>query len=245
MRPLLLILALLAASPIIRTATAQTSLAPPGPPNGSMLAPLMPDRLPAPTPLPPTTFVPPPPISTNLPAPAPRPPSEPGLAPAGTITAVPLPPPSAAPQASPSVAIAPTPLAPPGAPIPLALPPLSSPPAFGNPGKSAGQPGPAAPTIVAKLPTPALSDEASPADFLRAARGALAAGRNGEARSALEMAQTRLLSRVVDAGKESVPSQNLAVTQISEAINALAANDRMTCLRYIAFASQTIGSPLD
>jgi hypothetical protein len=59
------------------------------------------------------------------------------------------------------------------------------------------------------------------------------------------MAQTRLLSRVVDAGKESVPSQNLAVTQISEAINALAANDRMTCLRYIAFASQTIGSPLD
>jgi hypothetical protein len=95
------------------------------------------------------------------------------------------------------------------------------------------------------LPTPPLSPEASPADFLRAARGALAAGRNGEARSALEMAQTRLLDRSVDAGQESVPSQNLAVTQISRAIDALAANDRMTSMRYIEFASQTIGSPLD
>jgi hypothetical protein len=90
-----------------------------------------------------------------------------------------------------------------------------------------------------------LSPEASPADFLRAARGALAAGRNGEARSALEMAQTRLLDRSVDAGQESVPSHDLAVKQISEAIEALADNDRMTCLRYIEFASRTIGSPLD
>ena len=138
-----------------------------------------------------------------------------------------------------------TPLAPPGAPIPLSLPPLSSPPAFAKPGTPAAQPGRAPPTIVAKLPTPTLSGDASPGDFLRAARGALAAGRNGEARSALEMAQTRLLSREVDAGKESIPSKNLAVTQISEAIGALAANDRMACLRYIEFASHTIGSPLD
>jgi hypothetical protein len=104
---------------------------------------------------------------------------------------------------------------------------------------------PNGPVASTKLPTPALSPEASPADFLRAARGALAAGRNGEARSALEMAQTRLLDRVVDAGKEQIPSNNLAVKQISEAINALVSNDRMTCLRYIEFASQTIGSPLN
>jgi hypothetical protein len=104
---------------------------------------------------------------------------------------------------------------------------------------------PAGPIISARLPTPPLSPEASPADFLRAARGALAAGRNGEARSALEMAQTRLLDRSVDAGEDSVPSKNLAVTQISEAIDALVSNDRMTCLRYIEFASRTIGSPLD
>jgi hypothetical protein len=122
---------------------------------------------------------------------------------------------------------------------------LSSPPAFAKPATPEAKPGSVPSSIVAKLPTPALSDEASPGDFLRAARGALAAGRNGEARSALEMAQTRLLSREVDAGKESIPSKNLAVTQISEAISALAANDRMACLRYIEFASRTIGSPLD
>ena len=104
---------------------------------------------------------------------------------------------------------------------------------------------PAAAIMSNKLPTPALSPEATSADFLRAARGALAAGRNGEARSALEMAQTRLLDRVVDAGKEQEPSHDLAVNQISEAINSLVANDRMTCLHYIEFASRTLGSPLD
>ncbi len=49
----------------------------------------------------------------------------------------------------------------------------------------------------------------------------------------------------MDAGKENLPSHNLAVRQISEAINALLSNDRMTCLRYIEFASRTIGSPLE
>jgi len=249
MRLLFPILALLVLTLNNRTAAAQTSLAPPDPANGSVLAPLMPDRLPAPTPIAPAPVAPAPypPVSAALPAPTPLPPEAiPSPTPeAGTIIAVPLPPPGAAPPSPPAVAGAPTPLAPPGAPIPLSLPPLSSPPAFAKPGTPAAQPGRAPPTIVAKLPTPTLSGDASPGDFLRAARGALAAGRNGEARSALEMAQTRLLSREVDAGKESIPSKNLAVTQISEAIGALAANDRMACLRYIEFASHTIGSPLD
>lgn len=96
-----------------------------------------------------------------------------------------------------------------------------------------------------RLPTPALSPEAGPADFLRAARSALLAGRAGEARSALEMAQTRLLSRVIDAGKEREPSDDLAVKQIAEALGALNANDRMNCVRFIEFASRTIGSPLN
>ena len=126
-------------------------------------------------------------------------------------------------------------------PTPLALPPSATAANAGAPAETS----PATPMVAAKLPMPPLSPEASPADFLRAARGALAAGRNDEARSALEMAQTRLLDRSVNAGKASVPDHNLAVKQISEAINALAVNDRMACLRYIEFASQTIGSPLD
>jgi len=128
------------------------------------------------------------------------------------------------------------------APIPLTLPPLTPAEVSAKPGAT---PAKSMAVPLANLPMPALSPEASPADFLRAARGALAAGRNGEARSALEMAQTRLLDRVVDAGKEQIPSNDLAVKQITDAITALAANDRMTCLRYIEFASQTIGSPLD
>src|SRR5262249_39287749 len=53
-------------------------------------------------------------------------------------------------------------------------------------------PAPSGPRVVATLPVPGLSDEAAPTDFLKAARGAVAAGRTGEARSSLEMAQTRL-----------------------------------------------------
>jgi hypothetical protein len=164
----------------------------------------------------------------SLPPPTPVMPDGPPAPEPGTITSVPLPPPDPAPMPA---ASAPIPLSP----TPLALPRLT--PTETNP--------PSAPIVSARLPTPPLSAEASPADFLRAARGALAAGRNGEARSALEMAQTRLLDRSVDAGTESVPSDNLAVKQITEAIDALATNDRMACLRYIEFASRTIGSPLD
>jgi hypothetical protein len=210
----------------------------------SVLAPRMPQSLPAPTPIVPDSGEPSVPPQSFTPTPTP-------VAPApeqGTVTAVPLPPPGA--PSRPAVTdstVAGSPFV--GAPISLAPPrparpqpepnPLSAKPA------AAGAKLMVAPLASNNLPTPALSPEASPAEFLRAARGALAAGRNGEARSALEMAQTRLLHRVVDAGKEQEPSNDIAVKQISEAIGALASNDRMTCLRYIEFASQTLGSPLD
>jgi hypothetical protein len=233
-------------------------------PDTSVFAPRALDALPPPTPVAPAAMplVVQPPRTFAPPSPAPD---------VGTITAVPLPPPGTEPAPSPMPGIfqpaaptaaapgpainappggtaAATPLAPiPLAPIPLAPIPLTLPPLGTDSAKSGTQAAksPAAPIVSARLPTPALSPEASPTDFLRAARGAVAAGRNGEARSALEMAQTRLLDRSVDAGKENVPSTNLAVKQISEAIDALVSNDRMTCPRYIEFAAQTIGSPLD
>ena len=95
------------------------------------------------------------------------------------------------------------------------------------------------------LPVPNLPPDAPPADFLRAARGAVVAGRLGEARQSLEMAATRLLSRVVDAGKERDPADDRAIRQISGALAALTANDRTGCVRYIEFASQSIGAPLN
>jgi hypothetical protein len=237
------------------------------PGSRSLLAP-RPDQVPPPMPVGPMPMGlgptgpasnPQPDVARDLP-----PPSTPDQ---GTITAVPLPPPGMAPSDMQPQRVAPA--VPPGnvsgpataavpatgTPISLAPPRLSPPPLAPNSlALSPLPPRPATPLsasptpselISNKLPTPALSAEASPVDFLRAARGALASGRNGEARSALEMAQTRLLGRVVEAGKEQEPSRDAAVRQISEAIDALVANDRMACLRYIEFASQTLGNPLD
>lgn len=210
---------------LARPAVAQS---PPPEATPSVLVPSMPLTLPPPTPIVPRPAPLAPQAEAAPPDAAPiPPPAEPG-----TITAVPLPPPGTA--QPPAVPMQPTPLTP--------LPSAAS--VSLKPGAPAPRPA-AAPFVSTRLPEPAVSPDASPADFLRAARGALVAGRNGEARSALEMAQTRLLDRSVDAGQERVPSHNLAVKQISEAIDALVANDRMACLRYIEFASRTIGSPLD
>jgi hypothetical protein len=260
---LLLVSAIVIATALVRPADAQNAPPDPGSATPSLLGPIMPQALPPPTPLPPAATeqqaVP-----SGLPPARAAAPASPASDP-GTIVAVPLPPPGVGSVPTPTFPAAdapnpqntspsggatsasgvPIPLTPiPLTPIPLALPSVAA---------SAGAPKPGlppaksatAPIVSAKLATPELSPEASPGDFLRAARGALVTGRNGEARSALEMAQTRLLDRSVDAGTENVPSHNLAVKQISEAISALASNDRMACLRYIEFASQTIGSPLD
>jgi len=86
------------------------------------------------------------------------------------------------------------------------------------------------------LPTPAVGENASTADLLRAARGALAAGRTGEAQQALEMAQTRLLDRSVPLGQTDRPSDNPMVQQIAQARQALLADDRPACMRLIEAA---------
>src|SRR5579871_6822426 len=52
------------------------------------------------------------------------------------------------------------------------------------------------PEVAPSLPAPAVTSN-QPSDFLRAAQGAMAAGRTGEAQQAMEMAQTRLLDRSV------------------------------------------------
>jgi hypothetical protein len=91
-------------------------------------------------------------------------------------------------------------------------------------------------TIAPNLPTPQLGPDAGPADYLRAAQAALQAGHTGEAQQALEMAQTRLLDRSVPMMQTSNPSDNPAVTQISQALRALAAGDRMQTMQLIQSA---------
>ena len=98
-------------------------------------------------------------------------------------------------------------------------------------------------TIAPALPSPDLPEGAGPSDALRAARGALAAGRLGEAQEALEMAQTRMLDRSVVLGQTNNPSDNPVVAQISRALQALAAHDRSTCMRLIEAAIASTNAP--
>jgi hypothetical protein len=91
-------------------------------------------------------------------------------------------------------------------------------------------------TVLSPLPSPNISEDTKPSDALRAAQGALVAGRIGEAQQALEMAQTRMLDRSVAMGQTNNPSDNPTVSQISQALQALAAHDRATCEQHIQAA---------
>jgi hypothetical protein len=91
-------------------------------------------------------------------------------------------------------------------------------------------------TIAPALPSTNLPEGARPSDALRAAQGALAAGRTGETQDALEKAETRMLDRSVALGQTNNPSDNPTVQQISQALQALAAHDRATCMQWIQTA---------
>ena len=94
-------------------------------------------------------------------------------------------------------------------------------------------------TVLAPLPAPSLSEDSRPSDYLRSAQGAMAAGRTAEAASALEMAQTRMLDRSVPLGQTGNPSDNPTIVQITQARQALAANDRAASLQAIQAAIAT------
>lgn len=80
---------------------------------------------------------------------------------------------------------------------------------------------------------PVLSDDTGVSDLLRAAQGAVAAGRKRDAGEALERAQTRLLDRSVPLGETHDPSDNPMVAQIAKARQALASGDRAACLETV------------
>jgi hypothetical protein len=90
--------------------------------------------------------------------------------------------------------------------------------------------------IAPNLPSPQVGPNAGPVEFLRAAQSALQAGRTGEAQQSLEMAQTRLLDRSVPMGQTNNPSDHPGVTQISQALRALAAGDRAQAMQLIQAA---------
>lgn len=109
--------------------------------------------------------------------------------------------------------------------------------------KASNTPGaPARSVIAPNLPSPPLGPNAGPADYLRAAHTALAAGKTGEAQQALEMAQTRALDRSVPMGQTGTPSASPLVSSISAALQALGTGNRANAMQAIDAATAQAGS---
>lgn len=96
--------------------------------------------------------------------------------------------------------------------------------------------------IASRLPTPPVDENATPRDFLLAARGALAAGRTGEAQEALERAETRLLDRSVPLFKTGEPSGSALVARIQGVLHALGADHRMAAMQQLEQAIAEAGT---
>jgi hypothetical protein len=92
--------------------------------------------------------------------------------------------------------------------------------------------------IAPRLPSPNLSDSATPRDFLIAARQALAGNRTGEAQEALERAESRALAGNVLATDISQPSQQMAIRNIAAARRALASGDKGAAIQAVDVALQ-------
>ena len=87
--------------------------------------------------------------------------------------------------------------------------------------------------LAPNLPSPPLGEKASSRDYLVAARGALAAGRTGEAQQALEMAETRALDRSVPLFQTTASIEDPLVAEIEDALHTLSAGDRFRSMRII------------
>lgn len=78
-----------------------------------------------------------------------------------------------------------------------------------------------------QLPAPPVAEDAPPAAFVKAAQGAIASGRLGEAQEAIERAESRALDRSVKPSAADEPSQQSLVKQLADARQMLASGDRM------------------
>jgi hypothetical protein len=90
--------------------------------------------------------------------------------------------------------------------------------------------------IAPTLPSPAIGGDAGPDAYLHAARDSLVAGRTGEAQQALEMAETRVLDRVIPPGGTAAASDNNTVARITDARTALGGGDTANAIRLIDLA---------
>lgn len=90
--------------------------------------------------------------------------------------------------------------------------------------------------IAPALPSVDLGPDATAVDYLRVARSALAADQTGRAQSALENAETLLLTRSVALGTTGNPDQHPAVRNIHAALQALADHDIQDAMSLVQHA---------
>ena len=86
--------------------------------------------------------------------------------------------------------------------------------------------------VAPSLPMPAVGEAAEAREYLVAAREALATGRTGLAQQSLEMAETRLASRV-EPSELITPSGERVVMLIRQARQALDAGQRMQAMQIV------------
>ncbi|WP_158932593.1 hypothetical protein [Acidisphaera sp. S103] len=87
--------------------------------------------------------------------------------------------------------------------------------------------------IAPTLPPSAAGPNATPQDYLRAARASLAAGQTGATQQSLEMAETRALDRAVPVDQTDDPGTNRLIATIRNARDALAAGDTQHTMQMI------------
>jgi hypothetical protein len=99
--------------------------------------------------------------------------------------------------------------------------------------------------IAPNLPSPAIGDNASPRNYLLAARTALLLGRTGEAQQALEMAETRALDRSVPLFQTSTRTKEPLIGEIEQALQALSKGDRGRAVQIVETALPHADQPLE
>ena len=87
--------------------------------------------------------------------------------------------------------------------------------------------------IAPALPPVDLGAGATAVDYLQTARAALAANQAGRAQSALENAETLLLTRSVPLGATGNPDQSPAVSHVHAALQALANRDMQAAMELV------------
>lgn len=87
-------------------------------------------------------------------------------------------------------------------------------------------------TVAPSLPMPAVGEAAEAREYLVAAREALATGRTGLAQQSLEMAETRLASRV-EPSELITPTGEPVIMMIRQARQALDAGQRMQAMQIV------------